>query len=185
MDAMFVNTQNAAQRRLTSFPLTNSQGDACWQEYQPYIIHTQDEYWALQSPAQCHAVAYRTVDNTLNTSNRNKGPFGGGKLGVYSQWNSGATVPNGNQQFEFYNYQPKTTFDDSGSPLSPNLGETGNDYWGASVSGIAASYVSAFNGGGTGYINELSYVPPQIQTGHNKALQAWLYYTGQGGACQT
>ncbi len=195
LDAIMLGTENAQQRRLSTFPLTYPQGSASWQKYQPYVIHTQDEYWQLQnaqSPIACHAVAYRTVDNTLNVPNlpstRDGGPFGGGKLGVYSLWNSGATTPiiNNNQQqqsqqFEFYNYQPKNTTGDSG-PLPPNLGETGNDYWlslGANT--IAQKYVNAFNV--PGYISELSTIPTQVCLGHAKALQAWLDYVSQSATC--
>jgi hypothetical protein len=187
LDAIFLGTQNAQQRRLTSFPLTNSQGGGCWQQYQPYVLHTQDEYWQFQTSQdiQSHAVAFRTVDNTLNgvttgdDALREQGPFGGGKLGIYSYWGSESTEPlsGGAQQFEFYNYQPSAPANTG--TLSPNLGEVGNDYWLSNNSGaIAAQYIAAYNP--ASYASgELGIIDPKILNGYNSALALWLNYVLQ------
>jgi len=189
MDAIYLGTQNSQQRRLSTFPLTNPQGLACWQQYQPYVLHTQDEYWQFQNTQdiQSHAVAFRTVDNTVNTASREQGPFGGGKLGIYSFWASGSTEPaaGGVQQFEFYNYQPSAPANTG--TLPPNLGETGNDYWLSNnppnpetgyAGAIAGQYVAAYNP--SSYTNnELGIVYPKVQTGYNNALALWLNYVLQ------
>ena len=35
------------QRRLSNIPLANPYGSACWAQYQPYIIHTTDEFFKV------------------------------------------------------------------------------------------------------------------------------------------
>ena len=210
MDAIMVGTQNAPQRRLSSFPLTNPQGPAAWQQYQPYILHTTDEYYALAAGTVLppHAVAFRTFDNTLNgnTSGSNSlqrelGPAGGGKLGLYSYWyeevspgygsNSSPTQPVVNnttypQQFEFYNYQPSpNTLGNGGSSLPVNLGETGNDYWLAnaiSPAAIAMQYQNAYQATSSAYEVELNTVYAATACAYNAALAAWLAYIG-GSNC--
>src|SRR5579871_2393340 len=44
-------TQQAKPRRLSSFSLSTSQGSCAWQQLQPYVLHTMDEYWFLGTPA--------------------------------------------------------------------------------------------------------------------------------------
>jgi arylsulfatase A-like enzyme len=215
MDAIMVGTQNAPQRRLSSFPLQNPQGSAPWQRYQPYVLHTTDEYYSLAylwpniifGP---HAAAFRTFDNTLNgnTSGSNSlqrelGPAGGGKLGMYSYWNEevspgcsenqNPTQPVVNsssypQQFEFYNYQPApNTLGNGGSSLAVNLAETGNDYWLAnatSPAAIASQYRSAYQAASSPYETELTTVYAATACAYNAALEAWLSYIS-GRICES
>lgn len=207
MDAIMLGTQSAPQRRLSSFPLTNPQGSANWQQYQPYVLHTTDELggsdyaYPNEGLVGTHAVALRTVDNTLygNTSGssspqREVGPFGGGKLGIYSYWQE--DVPNGStaeptqpflansgqyaQEFEFYNYQPSAP-GNNGSTLPPNLAETGNDYWLSNGSGgIANQYIGAYQPSpapfGSPYYAELTTIYAPICNGYAAALAAWTQY---------
>jgi len=211
MDAIMVGTQSAPQRRLSSFPLTNPQGSAPWQQYQPYVLHTTDEYYTLASLQADgliyppHAVAFRTFDNTLNgnTSGSNAlqrelGPAGGGKLGMYSYWNEEVgpgfgTNPNptqpvlGNtsypQQFEFYNYQPApNTLGNGGSSLAVNLGEMGNDYWNSDDSpAIASQYRGAYQASSSRYQVELTTVYAATACAYNAALEAWINYINETG----
>jgi len=207
MDAMMGGTQLTAQRRLSTFPLTNSQGCYLWQQLQPYVLHTMDEYWNLSllqssvgsQPAD-HAVAFRTVDNTVSSGE--SGPFGGAKLGIYSYWQTlyngqpaETTLPNigATQQFEFYNYQVDAISNSGNPDLLPNLGEIKNDYFSAnhkSANGIAYQYVQAYypnypdpNTTTTPYqTNELAIIYPQIATAYMKAFNLWAAYV-VGQAC--
>jgi arylsulfatase A-like enzyme len=190
MDAIYLDT-SAQQRRLSTFPVANPQYTG---QTQPYILHTSDEYWYLNGSVphanpSPHAVAFRTVDTTVATSEQN-GPFGGGKLGIYSYWSTqtlGSTTlpivgyPSNPQQFEFYNYQQNAPANSGLNPLQPNVGEVGNDYWNSNQPGaIAAQYIGAYNpsSGPPPYqANELGIVYPQIGLAYANALNAWTLYT--------
>jgi hypothetical protein len=125
-DAIFSATQPTQQRRVSSIPMANPFGTADWQSYQPFILHTTDEYSTASIPYQgtpqpSHAIAFRTIDITQNYipgqtyPNSYPPPYGGGKLGMYSYWDvcaltTAPIVPDTSpgqtpvQQFEFYNY---------------------------------------------------------------------------------
>jgi arylsulfatase A-like enzyme len=153
-DAM-LGASTAKQRRLSSISYTNPLGTQPWQTYQPYVLHTIDQYSA--APGSCaqpsHGIGFRTVDLTINPAPRSGqssptpytpaatyGPFGGGKLGMYSFWNPSGSIsgsPCGTWpvlsnssypiQFEFYNYNYSTgTYAGTG-----NFAEIGNDAFGA------------------------------------------------------
>ena len=122
----FVFSTGPAQRRIApNIPASDGSGN------QPYILHTCDENPTAFIPstktrAPSHAIAFRTVDVTVNANNQP--PYGGGKLGVYSQWDLCAAEPTlpdlkAPQQFEFYNYSPHPP---GGTPLPVNTSETGN-----------------------------------------------------------
>src|ERR1017187_1179030 len=105
-DAIYAGTATQ-QRRLSSFTNAYPLGTANWQQYQPFVLVTTDEYYYVTS-LPSHAVAFRTVDPTIKDCNTspcdNTGHFGGGKLGVYSYWQTNSTKPDTTQpqQFEFY-----------------------------------------------------------------------------------
>ena len=188
MDAIFAGTGSSIQRRLSGFANTNPTPSSC---YQPYVLHTCDESWnlALTEPTNYppHAVAYRTIDDTLQAfsgQQRDQGPFGGGKLGVYSYWAAGGIAPiqDSTQQFEFYNYQQNAP-GNSGN-LNPNLGEIGNDWWASNNSNAQGGlYQADFQSHRVQ--NELTYIDPKIQTAHSNALALWNSYVAlyQNGGC--
>lgn len=201
MDAIMAGTQNAPQRRLSSFPLTNPQGTAPWQMYQPYVLHSTDEYYIVaELGIPPHALAFRTFDNTLNCGTasseqlRDAGPSGGGKLGIYSYWYEETSLTGSptepvvgsstyRQQFEFYNYQPApNTFGNGDASLAVNLQETGNDYWNSSDSGaIASEYINAYQAASSTYQAELQTIYPAIQPGYAAALALWTNYVTKVG----
>ncbi len=101
LDAILSTTP--VQRRLSSFLNNNGQG------YQPYILHTSDEFSSAVvngTPVQTHAIAYRTVDTSYQATVGGVTFYGGAKLGMYSFWPCGLTTPDPSkaQQYEFYNY---------------------------------------------------------------------------------
>lgn len=165
----FINSPGTClQRRLSNIPnnnhaLFNNQG------YQPYILSTMDEYatanvGAMQVPP--HAIAFRTVDLTVNqTSPDGINVMGGGKAGIYTFWPSPSaanpTQPDpaqaNNAQYEFYNY------------TGGNLGETGNDYF--TEPSAANSYINAFYQIAA---SELYYIDPQFSGPYNAALNTWI-----------
>jgi hypothetical protein len=180
-DAIYVGT-SAQQRRLSSFTNAYPPGTASWQQYQPFVLVTTDEYYNVTS-LPSHAVAFRTVDPTIKDCNTspcdNTGPFGGGKLGVYSYWQANSTKPDTTQpqQFEFYNYEPTAPGDDT---LTVNLGETGNQYFQSNDAGGAATlYIDNFNL--TAVQGEFNLVPTVLSTAHTNALNLWLQFAGGNG----
>ena len=180
-DAIYVGT-SAQQRRLSSFTNAYPPGTASWQQYQPFVLVTTDEYYNVTS-LPSHAVAFRTVDPTIKDCNTspcdNTGPFGGGKLGVYSYWQANSTKPDTTQpqQFEFYNYEPTAPGDDT---LTVNLGETGNQYFQSNDAGGAATlYIDNFNL--TAVQSEFNLVPTVLSTAHTNALNLWLQFAGGNG----
>lgn len=188
------------QRRLSSIPSTNPSSGL---SYQPYILHTTDEY-GLNNNEPSHAIAFRTVDITTNYNSSSAypyncpPPYGGGKLGIYSFWdlcnpqNSGSppTAANapflpstvmGPQQFEFYTYSP------AGS-LTPNPGEIGNQAFFKNSRGQremtpqAQAYNNAFNSIAH---NELYYpagLPAQVQQGIQTAFCNYVTYAEAAAA---
>jgi len=206
MDAMMAGSLWARQRRVAGFSAAalNTPSNCPRSTNQPYVLHTNDEYFyynnytdSLSRSYPPHAVAFRTVDATASGSGAfsETGPFGGGKLGVYSNWDNNLNPVPGTassiQQFEFYNYQPSAPKDNPpGGTLTPNLGEIGNDYWTSGQSnGQGWQYLNAFSPssitGGTyspsSYQSELTVIYPQITTAYAKAFDAWQLYSFQAG----
>jgi hypothetical protein len=126
------------ERRISSIPLLNNACPAggCsgnWQYYQPFVLHSADDFaYAIDHSGNytpSHALAFRTVD--ITDSNTQTAPFsgqnayGGGKLGIYSYWDTCAneTYPanNATNQYEFYNY--------SDNAFARNPQEVGNQYF--------------------------------------------------------
>lgn len=155
-------------RRISGIPLYNSgnanhpYGNANWQVYQPFVLHTTDEHpVATLGPGNnhaAHAVAFRTVDQTETTTSAaptyGQRSYGGGKLGAYTIWDTGSyadgnapIVGNYNAmaspapEFEFYNYSP------SRNSSNANPAELGNEF-GSSVnypaSALAEPYLTDF-----------------------------------------
>jgi hypothetical protein len=153
------------QRRLSTFPNSNGTG------YQPYILHTQDEY--PQSIKQAsHAIAFRTVDTTVTMSVGGTTYYGGAKLGMYSYWICGGTTPNtaDAQQYEFYNY------------TAGNIGETGNSALNSptQLATLPAQYLSAFNAIAP---NELYIQYSQFESAAQTALSTYLAYINPKIGC--
>lgn len=155
----------------------------------PYVLHTVDEtnsneYCPLPGappPDNRHIVCLRTKFNAAS-------PSPGGKLAEYSHWAPNNTCWDGvtPQEFEFYDYNPKTT---------NNQKEMGNDYFSSNptTQSTMASYKAAlgnwgappdgFNGSGL-TASELD--PPLIGKGTDgnpltqaqaAAQQAFFQYT--------
>jgi hypothetical protein len=180
-DAIYAGTATQ-QRRLSSFTNAYPLGTANWQQYQPFVLVTTDEYYYVTS-LPSHAVAFRTVDPTIKNCNtnpcENTGPFGGGKLGVYSYWQTNSTKPDTTQpqQFEFYNYEPTAPGDD---PLSVNLGETLNQYFQSNDTGGAGTlYLNNFNL--PAVQNEFNLVPTVLSAAYTNALNLWKQFAGGNG----
>ncbi len=167
MDGIFASAP--PQRRMSSVP--NQNGMYNNQSYQPYILHTTDEFQSagynvagVEVVVPPHAVAFRTVD--LTVTQKNPDGFnvqGGGKLGVYSYWQSVHSAnptqpdPTKEQQYELYDY------------THGNLGEIGNEYWSRAYE--AGVYSSSFNSIAQ---SELYYVSHQFNTAYNTALSNYL-----------
>lgn len=159
-------SSSPTQRRVSSFPNQNGPG------YQPYILHTTDEYPSptipgTQTPQPGHAIAYRTIDTTVQTNVGGVTFYGGAKLGMYSYWPCGATTPDNTkpQQYEFYNYS------------QGNIGETGNS---ALVSAtqldvLPSQYLAGFNAIAPG---ELYKQFQQVTVAAVVAEAAYLAYLG-------
>jgi hypothetical protein len=195
-DAIYSSQQPTQQRRVSSIPDMNPFGSQNWQKYQPYVLHTTDEFEQATVgglPQPSHAIAFRTVDLTGNLS----GSYGGGKLGIYSYWQPCSITPyafdaSGNpSQAEFYNYSPQF----SGQSLVPNPAEIGNQGVSSidqttgvtSLAPEAANYQTSFDAIAQ---TELFDPPsqPYIQDGFTLALDLYLAYlaaiTNQTG-CDT
>jgi len=178
----FILSQTPTQRRTA--PSIPNAGLVNGQQYnQPYILHTCDENYVAYIPttqtrAPSHAIAFRTVDYSVNSGYGP--PYGGGKLGIYSQWNTcsaNPTQPDTSmpQQFEFYNYSPNPP----GGANAVNPGESGNQAfvdssgnWG----GEANLYNSNFN---ASEVQDELYrlpapVPMYITSAQGKAQQAYI-----------
>jgi arylsulfatase A-like enzyme len=190
MDAAMAGSGASPQRRLSNIPLANPYGYACWAQYQPYIIHTTDEFFKVTASPP-NAVAFRTVDNTVGGAFSEKGPFGGGKVGIYSFWQGcsgdNPTFPDPTQasQYEFYNYQVVSP---GGDALAVNLGEILNQYFtsGGAETASATLYGSAFESIVTSTGSELTFIPAALATAHTNALALWSQYAagnGCGGGC--
>ena len=171
------NTHILPQRRIAGIPLANppagcSVGNvncANWQVYQPFVLHTADDinYGSLPLGSNnnyqpTHAIAFRSVD--ITDPNNNSAPFanqtsyGGGKLGIYSFWNTcgavGAPIKGIDSnsstanQYEFYNYSP--------SVGNANPQEVGNQFFdntGANTSQANLYVADFFNTGSPKGIN--------------------------------
>ena len=138
------------QRRLSTFPNSNGAG------FQPYILHTTDELSSATIPGTqtaqpSHAIAYRTVDTTVQMAVSGVTFYGGAKLGMYSYWPCGATTPDSTkqQQYEFYNY------------TAGNVGEVGNSALisATQLDSLPAAYLAAYNAAAP---NELYLQLPQF-----------------------
>ena len=159
------------QWRLSSIPNSNGSG----QGLQPHILHTEDQYTSASFTGETcgppyntqsqpsHAIAFRTVDTTVSPAPRagnptaflgsSYGPFGGGKLGMYSFWNTAGSISgspcgtwpvvNNSEypiQFEFYNYGDSTS-------STGNFAEVGNDAFDSPgvFDATAQAYLNAYN----------------------------------------
>ena len=156
------------QHRLSTIPLhvgfnnCSIGNSACadWQLYQPFVLHTADDFATAtigsNNYSPSHVIAFRTAD--ITDVNGNSAPFyphssyGGGKLGVYSFWDT-CDAPSApikgihgddpdSKQYEFYNY---SVHPHNGS-LAPNPQETGNYYFDGmgGYSGQALDYKANF-----------------------------------------
>jgi hypothetical protein len=190
----FIFSGSPTQRRAApGIPNANGSGD------QPYVLHTTDEYPAATDPVSQayipgHALAFRTVDYTVNANSAP--PYGGGKLGIYSFWTLCQPTPstkpdNQPQQFEFYNYSSNPPGGQSPAP-AVNPGETGNQ--GLTSSGTLASEAALFNKSFLKSIvqNEFygapGFFPPYIVSGQATALQNYLNFVIpqiMHGKCET
>jgi hypothetical protein len=207
-DAIY--SSSPANRRLSSLP--NSTGGG----YQPYILHSEDQYnsatfsartCSMENPSNqpSHGIGFRTVDLTSQPSPRSGqqsplpyaagteyGPYGGGKLGMYSYWNTAgcstwpilgdSDLP---MQFEFYNYN------------TGNFAEIGNDAFDAGEwDATALDYVCAYNTVYTELYNTnfpTGFTTPsgaslqdQLQAAYQLAFQTYIdYVTGCVESCPT
>jgi len=219
MDAIYSSTPT--QRRLSGIPNSTGIGPS-----QPYILHTEDQYTnasfhgtscSTTNPQPSHAIAFRTVDTTVQPGPRtgqtnptaffgssSYGPFGGGKLGMYSFWDTAGSIsgstcgtwpvvnnPAYPIQFEFYNYGDSTS--------SPgNFAEVGNDAFdtGGIFDSVAGTYLTAYNKimcnelYNTTFENGTTAGPAtaQLQAAYGQAWTNYLYYVnngnnGTGGTC--
>jgi len=171
-------------RRISGIPLYNNNnanhpyGNSTYWVYQPFVLHTTDEYPSANMDIifggsnnfqPSHAIAFRTVDQTEVNNNAapffNQMSYGGGKLGVYTHWNTlnassapiegilgNASIP---VDYEFYNYSP--------SKGNANPQEVGNQFLnGASVSALAEPYLTDFlnvgNNNGFPILDELYFL---------------------------
>ena len=129
------------QRMAVEYPLYNSSAGPYNGSLQPFVLRTSDDIPIanlINGPAvPSHVIGFRTVDYT--DINSNSAPFypansyGGGKLGIYSYWNTcgqmSAPIPGINDslapnQYEFYNYSQHPQ---AGGGLPPNPQEIGNN----------------------------------------------------------
>jgi uncharacterized sulfatase len=161
------------QRRVSTIP--NQGGAYNNQTHQPYILHTTDEFASaniatMNINVPSHAIAFRTVDLTVNQVNPDGfNVNGGGKLGIYSYWpnpNSvNATYPDltQTQEFEFYDY------------TGGNLAEVGNEY--ITNPTLASNFMAAYNAIAA---NELYIIKSAFANTHNLAYEA--YVAGQNNA---
>ena len=159
------------QRRLSPFPNSNGVG------YQPYILHTTDEYPTATIPGTTtaqpsHAIAYRTVDTTVTTAAGGSTFYGGAKLGMYSYWPCGATTPDPAkpQQFEFYNY------------TAGNFGEIGNSALTSptQLDALPTQYLSAYNSAAP---TELYVQYSQVQSAAQTAKTTYFGFIKTLGGC--
>ncbi len=161
-----------AQRRLSPFLNSNGPG------YQPYILHTSDEFPAAYIPGNqsvsqpSHVIGYRTVDTSFSTTVGESVFYGGAKFGMYSYWVCGGTTPDSTKpvQYEFYNY------------TAGNIGETGNS---ALVSAtqldvLPGQYLAAYNAIAP---NELYVQYSQMQSAAQTAKTTYVSYLGPRFAC--
>jgi arylsulfatase A-like enzyme len=164
------NPEPVPQRRISSIPLANppAGGTANWQKYQPFVLHTADDYssaTAWGGPHPSHAIAFRTADPTDSYTNPNgQTAYGGGKLGIYSYWytcnNPASNAPieginsaGAPNEYEFYNYSQAPP-----GGLAENPAELGNQAFSTSGSGAFTTEAQAyhddfFNVGSPGGIN--------------------------------
>ena len=125
LDAIYKSSHSSyvlQQRRVSGIPLYNNSLAISAGNYQPFILHTSDDMPTAGSGSSAvpsHVIGFRTVDAT--DVNSNSAPFypansyGGGKLGIYSYWNSCGQMSapilpintgGAQSQYEFYNYSP-------------------------------------------------------------------------------
>jgi len=196
------------QRRISGISLNSTFGSNNWQMYQPFVLHTTDEYLSANvgnstsnNYQPSHAIAFRTVDQTeVNTESAPFYPqssYGGGKLGVYTFWNTSYVANNDAPivgifnnsiaavQYEFYNYSPSR-----GNANPQELGNQALDGSG-NISTLALPYVGDFfninNNNGINVPGELyglynSASPsnngsiPQVQAAIQSAFNNYISY---------
>lgn len=146
MDAIF-HGSSATQRRVAPDPINL-----------PYVISTTDENGNLDGiPA--HAIAFRTVDNSSGP------PFGGAKLGIYTNWADCSTKPDaGTPQYEYYDY------------TGGNRGEIGNEAFDSGVMTTTASdYLTAFDSISCDELYDISFAgSTALQSVYADAFQAYM-----------
>jgi len=192
------------QRRLSGIPLYSlPSGYGYPNQTQPYILSTCDEDSKASVSGigyqPSHVIAFRTVDVTDSYANLNysgANMYGGGKLGIYSYWdtcgapdapvfmpiNAGLTGAAASQ-YEFYNYSKHPP---AGS-LNANPGETGNQAFDPSYESTltflpeASAYQTAFL---SSAVQDELYYPNFPTTGNSAQLTTavqnafclyWLY----------
>jgi hypothetical protein len=113
--------------------------------------------------------------NLDEKGDKQHGRYGGGKLGMYSNWPSGSTWPSTTQtpQYEFYDY------------TGGNGNETGNDAFSSgSFTTLADAYRSAFNTIRCSELYKITFaggLQSRVQTAYGAAFQAYMSYLGQTG----
>ncbi len=205
-NAVYYPHPGVRHRRISGIPLHNNTyasygNNYNYLIYQPFVLHTTDEYAEATVGANnyhpSHAVAFRTIDQTeINTSSApfaNSHSSGGGKLGIYSYWNTegpsnlpiqGINSSQAPNEYEFYNYSP--------SWGNANPQEIGNQFGtspSAPPSSIASAHFNDFfntgNNSGINIQNELyqlymqgsnSNTIQQVQTAINTAFDNYIIY---------
>ncbi len=214
MDAIYSDAP--LQRRLSNLP--NSAGAVNGQSTQPYVL-SADQYSSApfetnatcgegsltNQPQPSHAIGFRTVDLSVNpspASDQNNpipfspassyGPFGGGKLGMYSFWNTGGSISGspcgtgpvlGNaeypMQFEFYN------------DANGNFAELGNDAFDSPGvwDSTAVDFICAYNAIMCGELYDIAFptgygtLQQQMQAAYAQALSDYLAAVGGDASC--
>jgi arylsulfatase A-like enzyme len=187
-DAIYSGNSASQWRIAPGIPCKNGGRD------QPYILHTADMYLSAYVPLNpnrpsygasqpSHAIAFRTVDPTLNNY---KPHYGGAKLGIYSYWGKCTTRPllsPGNDQYpqyEFYDYSTKSNYAETGndgvSSINTVTGET-------TLTTEAQTYLDVFNS--SAVQNELYRIPAYtyIQEGQTAALCLFLKFANEQTTC--
>ena len=171
---------NAADSRRLA-PYTNYGGFGATGGQLPFVLHTCDEFSSATdntgNSAPSHAIAFRTLDNSVVYYDSNTGTnfYGGGKLGIYTNWLGCTTYPDTSDssktppQFEYYDY------------YSNNYGELGNNafnspwIWNSNSAGL---YLNSYN---NIMAQELYHIDPKFQNAFNNAFNAYMDYLNDAG----
>lgn len=200
--------KGASQRRLAfngSTGILNSQQNQYnHQYYQPYVLHTTDEFSTATAGEQNvppHAIAFRTVDITVTSGGSDyTAPYGGGKLGIYNWWNAqtlpscstsgnptqpptpSSTAPYNYPQYEFYTYPDKAVETGNEGPTSVD-----NTTGAATLASEANTYLSLFNSLAASELYQVyTQFGPTTAGGNNAyatALANYMAYLSAKGYC--